>query len=355
MFETRVFDTVTGEPLLTVHPSSASWSAKLSGSGQGEATIPLRGQGISRDTVRTLIRPNARLIAHVDEHDTVIAAGLMMQPKYDKDTGKVAVAWVDIRTLMRERMGFGVGSWGPSGTLAVTGRNRSGAGRALISRAMRDGAEPTWALPIDLPADGTGSFTRKWEYYGFFTMDDGLREIEGEGVEVYFDPHLDGGNLRFQTRVGNPITGGSFDLPVTADKSRVTKLQVTEDGSKQLTGVIYAGNGTEADTVTAWAGHGPYTIPIRDAYRSAKDVKSVAQLQRMADADLAEHFDPLVQWSFSVRLDDTVRAAHVKPGRLLNMQVDDDEWIEDGMYTQRVIGVSGNLTSTVSLEVQSHG
>jgi len=355
MFETRIFDTISGAHLLTVEPSDASWAAKLDGSGQGSITVPLRGQGIPRATARDLFRANARCVAHVDESGTVIAAGLLLRPDYSRDDGSVTIGWVDIRHLIDQRLGFGVGSYGPGGDLTVTSKSRSGAARALLSRALHDGTEPQWELPIDLPSDSSGSFTRTWRHYEFATMNDGLEEIEAEGVEVYFDPYLSSGSLRWATRVAAPIALGGFDLPVTSEASSVVGLHVKSDGSKQLTGVIYSGNGAGSKKITAWAGHGPYTIPIRDAHRTADTVKTVAQLQRIADADLAEHFYPVEQWSFGVRLDETVKAAAVKPGRLLRMDVRGDEWIPDGMYTQRVVGVSGDLTQTVTPEVQAYG
>lgn len=351
---TCIFDTVTGDLKMNIEPSAATWSAKLDGSGQGSFTVPLRAQQMPQALSRDLFRGNANLVAHIDDDDTVIAAGMLLTPKYDRDAGKLSVSWVDIRDLMARRMGFNVAAWDPSGTLTVTGRSQSGAVRAILYRAMRVDSQPLWYLPIDLPDDGTGSFTRTWQYYGFASMEDCLREVEDEGAEIYFDPYLAGGQLRFQARVGAPITLGTFDLPVTAPETAVVGLQVTEDGSSQLTGVIYAGNGTDADQITAPSLHGarPITIPIRDEYRSAKDIKDVAQLQRIADADLNAHYDPIVQWSFGVRLDDDVTAAVVKPGRLLRMDVQGDEWIPDGVVTQRVIGVSGDLTQTVKVEVQ---
>ncbi|MEQ6899289.1 hypothetical protein, partial [Microbacterium sp. KR10-403] len=175
---TVVFDTITGAPLLDVSSlvSAGSWSSKIDGSGQGSVTVRLREQPITRSTARDLFRANARMVAHVDDDDTVAAAGMFLTPDYDRDAGAVTCQWTDIRALFAQRMGFGVGSWGPSGTLTVTGRSRSGAVRAIVSRAMRDGEEPTWALPIDLPDDGTGAFTRTWPYYGFPTMEDCLAE-----------------------------------------------------------------------------------------------------------------------------------------------------------------------------------
>ena len=353
---TCVFDTVTGAPRLDVTnlTAGASWSSKIDGSGEGSFTARLRGQGVDRALARALFRANARMVAHIDDDDTVLAAGVMLTPKYDRGSGSVSVRWVDIRDLVARRMGFNVAVWDSTGTLTVTNRSLSGAARAILYRAMRVDDQPLWYLPIDLPADGSGSFTRTWPYYGFASMDDCLKELEDEGAEIYLDPYLSAGQLRFQTRVGTPISLASFDLPVTVPGSVVNGLQVTEDGSTQLTGVIYAGNGTDADQVTAWSGHGtrPITIPIRDEYRSAKDVKTVAQLQRIADADLDAHFDPIVQWSFGVRLGEGVPSSAVKPGRTLRMSVQGDEWIEDGTVTQRVIGVSGDLTRNVTLEVQ---
>lgn len=356
MLRTVIFDTVTGDPMLQLDPASAQWAAKLDGSGTGNIDVDLVGSGLSRGAANDLFQVNSRMVAHIDKNDTVIAAGFVTQVPYARVRGVVSCDWVDIRDLFRERMGFGVGSWNPTGTLQVTNRSYSGAVRAIVYRMMRDGTQPTWELPIDLPADGSGTFSRKWDYFANPTMDDCLREIEDEGVEIYFDPYLtSAGKLRFETRVGTPITGSSFPLPVSAPESRIEDLVVTRDGTKQLTGVIYAGNGTDADTKTAWAGHGPYNIPIRDAYRSAKDVKSVAQLQRMADADLDAHFNPLEQWSFSVRMGAPVTAAHLKPGRLLQIDVQNDPWLSDGTRTQRVIEVSGDLTDKFKVEVQQHG
>lgn len=354
MFSAHIHDTLSGAHLLSVRVQDLSWSSKLDGSAAPSAAIPVRSLGIPRAVSRDLFRANARTLVVADEFGTVAAAGVMLTPKYDLSAGTVSVQTVDVREFLRQRLGLGVDQWGPSWNLTVTGRSLSGAARAIIRRGVAEGG-PFWNLPVDLPPDGSGSFTRTWPFYGFATLDDMLREVEAEGAEVFFDPYLTGGSLRWAARVGSPIVGASFDLTVTAPGSRVVGLTVTEDGSKQLTGVIYAGNGMDADKVTAYAGSGPYDIPIRDAYRSMIDVRDPAQLGRIAAAELARYRNPLVQWSFSVQLDDTVRAEHVKPGRLLRMDVRRDDWIPDGVYTQRVIGASGGTGNRVSVEVQAYG
>lgn len=356
MFRTLIFDTVTGARQLEVEPTSANWSAKLDGTSQGSAVFQIRGGGIPRGTARDLLAVNSRMIAHIDEQDTVIAAGVIDRTTYHRPSGQVTADWVDIRSLFRQRLPFGVLAWNSSGSLTVTDRKYAGVVRAALYRGMGSGENPAWELPINLPPDeGPGSFTKTWHYYDFPLIDDILRELEEEGVEIFFDPYLSAGSLRFRTRVGKPYTGDIFEIPVTPEGSPIGDLSVTIDGSQQLTGVIYAGTGSEADTKVAGAGHGPYNIPVRDAFRSAKDVKSTAQLQRIADADLAEHFDYIVQRSYTVRLGDPVFAAHLKPGNFIRMDIQGDEWLADLRTTQRILSVSGGLDETVRVESQSYG
>ena len=356
MWDVRVFDTITGDYQFTVDAADAYWTTRLNGTSTSQVRVPLRGQGFSSAFSRGLFAVNARTVAVVHTATGVVmSAGFITKTVYDRTDGVLTVNTADIRDLFKQRMGFGVGSWNTTGTLTVTNRTRSGAARAIVSRAMRDGAEPAWALPIDLPTDGSGTITRTWEYYRFLTMHDLLVEIEDTGAEVWFDPYLSGGNLRWATRVGAPYTSGTADLPISPNDTAASGVKVTTDGSQQLTGVIYGGNGTEADTLTAWAGEGPYTIPIRDAYRTQKDVDQLAQLQRVADADFAEHRDPTVQWTLTVDMNGDVTPAQVRPGRILRTITKGDEWIPDGITEQRVIGVSGTLDSTVTPEVQAYG
>lgn len=357
MFRTMIFETVTGAPQLEVKSAGADWSSKLDGSGTVEITIKIRESNIPRGTARDLLQDNARMIAIVDEYDTVIAAGVILRTRYHRPTGRLIVQCVDIREVFRQRLPYGVLVWNSAGSLTVTDRTYAGVVRAALYRGMGSGENPAWELPINLPPDeGPGSFTKTWHYYDFTIIDDILRELEDEGVEIFFDPYLSSGNLRFRTRVGKPYAGDSIiELPVVAPESRVGDLEVTIDGAKRLTGVIYAGTGSEADTKVAGAGHGPYNIPIRDAFRSAKDVKSTAQLQRIADADLAEHFDYIVQRSYTVRLGDPVFAAQLKPGNFIRMDIQGDEWLADLRTTQRILSVSGGLDETVRVESQSYG
>ena len=209
-----------------------------------------------------------------------------------------------------------------------------------------------------LPADGAGTFSATWEWWRFLTIDDLLAEMEEQGVEIDFRPYINGsGQLRYQTVVGTPIVGSATDIPVTVKKSLVKNLQVTTDSTRRVTGVIVAGEGTEAGTLLAWAGNGAGTnpIPIRDVYRSQKDIDDPVKLQAIANTIYAESMNPVEQWSFDLQVTDEFSPELAAVSRVMRMDVRGDPWIPNGMYQKRVIALKGDLSMTVKPEVQSYG
>lgn len=356
MWTTRVFDTATGNPILDIDSGidAANWTRRLGGEGSGSHTFKLSGLGIPQPQVRDLFADQKRTIA-VCWGNHVAYAGVVQQAKYDRKAGTINVSHDEIRTFMRARMQFGVAA-PTGGDLTITSRSYSGAVRAILSRAMQWSAE--WTLPIDLPADGAGSYSAVREWWRFLTIDDLLSEVEEQGVEIDFRPYLDGsGKLRYQTLVAQPVVGASTDVPVTVTDSRVTNLESTTDSSRRVTGVIVAGEGTEAATTTVWAGNGAGTnpIPIRDVYRSQKDIGDVAKLQSIANSIYAESMNAVEQWSFNLQLSEEFTPDLATIGRVLRMDVRGDPWIADNMYPNRVIALRGDLSMTIKPEVQRYG
>lgn len=146
------------------------------------------------------------------------------------------------------------------------------------------------------------------------------------------------------------------DLPVTVEKSAVLGLVVTEDGSKQLSGVFYSGSGTEADQVVAYAGGlpGPSMV-IRDASRTASDIRDPVKLAAIATADLKAHRYPIEQWSFTVDTGpDGVARSSIRLGSILRLAVYGHVWIADGIYEMRVIGFTPTVgKQSIAVEVQA--
>lgn len=353
--------TRTGAPVMLVEPAACPWTRRITGTGTGSVELKLRDSltAIPRAMIRDLITPNKHTLAvrwGTGATPHVAFAGVITGSSYDRDTGTLTADLAEIRMIFAKRMTGGVNQYGAPWNLTYTNRSAAGAFRAVLARSMAPSAE--WALPIDLPADGSGTLSREVDFFEAITISDLFAEIEDQtGATLDFRPYYtSGGVLRWEARSLAPTTTvGVSDLPVTVPESRVVGLKVSVDGSKQVTGILALGNGTGEDMRAKYAplsGSGATVIPVRDERREAKDLETDAQLQRFADAEYAKWKDPVEQWSFTVRLDDDLGPDLLQAARLLRMDVRGDEWILDGLYQQRVIALAGDMTLAVRPEVQ---
>lgn len=357
MRECWVHDTISGARLRRVFPAGGSWTSKVDGVGESSLSFHLLDPrwGMDRGTARDLFQSNKRTLV-VTWGSHVESATVNSTPTWDRDAGVLTVQGRSVREFPSQRMTFGVDNYA-NGDLTITNRTHAAAVRAILTRMTQWGAD--WALPLDLPADASGAYSKAVKNYDVALIESLLGQIEAEGYEIGFRPYLDANYaLRYQVQVAPQIAvGGATTLPVSVKKSRVKSFKVIEDGSSLLTGVFVVGNGTEADMSTGWAGTGGVSgMPIRDASISAKDVRDVGALNRTAAAELAARVSPVVQRSFSVQLDDSFSPELVSPGRLLDMDIRGDGWVLDGSSRFRVVSVRGDYGSlTVSPEVQAYG
>jgi len=361
MWSFGIYDTITGQPLADVFPSDGRWRRAISdGSGSHTFRVGDAGRGFPASTWRDLMQPNARTLA-VRWAGAVVYAGMILDSAYNRTSGTLTVNHTDIRALFSQRLTFGVSTYG-GGNLTVSNRSAAGAVRAILDRAVNSWGS-TWRLPFDLPADSSGSLSFTWHNYEWSTIEDLLRQVEALGYQVDLQPYLDAnGWLRWQTRVGAPLTGAQFEFPLTVDHPIVSNLTVRTDGAKQLSGCFYMGKGTEADMRFGEAGFvsGP-TIPVRDAARSAKDVSDGDRLNSMAMTDLVEHRSPIVQWDFSLvaTQDDSgnelLDIAALQPGARIRLENYGDPFLADGATNHLVLGLSGDMSRTVEPEVQPIG
>lgn len=357
MRECWVHDTISGARLRRVFPAGGSWTSKVDGVGESSLSFRLLDPrwGMDRGAARDLFQSNKRTLV-VTWGSHVESATVNATPTWDRDTGVLTVQGRSVREFPSQRMTFGVDNYA-NGDLTITNRTHAAAVRAILTRMTQWSAD--WALPLDLPADASGAYSKAVKNYDVALIESLLGQIEAEGYEIGFRPYLDANYaLRYQVQVAPQIAvGGATTLPVSVKKSRVKSFKVVEDGSSLLTGVFVVGNGTEADMSTGWAGTGGVSgMPIRDASISAKDVRDVSALNRTAAAELAARVSPVVQRSFSVQLDDSFSPELVSPGRLLDMDIRGDGWVLDGSSRFRVVSVRGDYGSlTVSPEVQAYG
>lgn len=354
MWETWVYDMMTGDLLHRVRPSAFPWSTGLLGDGSAEVTFKTddaRYQ-LTRAQVWSYFRPNARGLALL-WGDHVTYAGKVESWRYDRNAQTVAVRTVEMRGETAWRLTYGVNAYA-AGTVSVVNRSISGAVRAIFARFTQ--LSPEYAYPIDLPADGAGTFSAVWEFWRKFRISDLLTQVEQLGYEIYLRPYLTAGRtgIRYQVRVAPKVTIGASAFVLQAPMSPLDEVSYTYDGVNEITGLQGLGNGTGQDQAVAWAGSTTgQDIPVRDTKATFADLTG-SQLQDATNAALAADQDPLVQLSVGkFHLSETWPAEHVTPGRVWNLHSRNDPVIPDSTHVLRVIRASGGLARAVTVEVQS--
>ena len=352
-----IHDAFTGAPLMPVYPTAARWTMRLKGSESASATFNLNDERMGQlpqPLIADLFQENARMLM-IRDGSAVEYFGPIVKVVDDPLTGVMQVECKGERDKLAKRYTFPANDLNAA-PLVIASRSHSGAVRAILQRAMLWSSE--WQLPIDLPVDSSGVYSRTvygWEAQNISQL---LAGVEAEGSEVWLRPYLaEDGSGRFQPRVAPQITVGSYtDIMSAAPQSPLLKLQRSSDGDNQSTGVVVLGRGSERDTKSAWAGFmaGP-VIPVSDIVTTKKDIANMASLQRIATAELAKRRRPGVQWSMEFSTE-KVAVSKLLPGALIRLDVRNDRLKPDGQYLLRVIALSGTWgSSRVSPEVQAYG
>jgi len=349
VWEYWIHDTQTGAPLVRILPSSAKWTRRLTGTGSGDLTLNLSDPDvIPREQVRDLLRANNRVVA-VTWGEHVAFAGYITNVVYHRATRTVDVSLREIRGLLARRFTGPTSNYGTAWNLTITDRSPSGAVRAILSRVLT--LFTAYNLPIDLPPDGAGTFDREVVRWETVTGEDLISEVEALGVTVDFRPYLTAGMLRWECTVDTLIDRGTTDFSVSAPESPVSTLDVTIDGTSQITGVIVVGKGTGADMRVAGVSDSAGGVAIA-AKTEAKDIENQGVLGTIANATMTARKFPTEQWALTVRAGDDVTPAMVEPGRHLRLDIRDDPFIPDDQITKQVIALAGDTGLTLTPEVQ---
>jgi len=357
MLELWTHESATGDEREKVGAKAAAegtqWSMKLDGTGDCAFVFVVNDAetGLTGAQIDALFAANSTMLC-LRWGTAVIGAWKLEDWDYDNDKGTVTVTGVEIRNEATFRLTYGVSVY-TSGTLTVTNRTRAGAVRAVLARFMQ--WAPEWAYPIDLPADGSGSYSATWEFWRKYTIDDLLKQIESDGVEIVFRPYLTSGRqLRFETIVAVKVSVGTSYFHLQAEDSPLSGIKYKKSGAQQLTGLQGVGNGTGQDQEVAWAGNsGSSGIPIRDAKREFPDLTG-ARLQSATNAAFAAMKDPIVQWTVSsFTASDEYPPSHAVVGRGWQLDSKGHRVLPDGPHNLRVIAASGSFSNVISTEVQS--
>ena len=356
----EIVDTRSGVRQSRVFPASGSWKRVLNGSGSGQHTFQLGDRAMTRESWRALTNPWTRTLV-VCRNGLPVYAGLITSRPYDYDTTTLTVHHSDIRFLLSSRFPFGVTSY-HGGTLVCTSLSlRSIAGRVVQAGLL--GPRDTYPLPIVLPTlTEVGSVSRTYDAWNFQTVADALDDLQKTdgGPDIDFEPRWSTtGTLEYVMRTGTPATpllgGNLFDFNMAGTEPPLTGVGVLEDGSAQVSGVFILGQGSEADMIVGGIPAGtelPGIIPARDVTQAFKTVTTEAAAGAMAVAASAALYGLTKQWDFKMVANDAVPIESLRLGSTLRLNFLNDPWIADGWSSLRLIGLSGDMSETVTPIVQ---
>lgn len=347
-----VNDAKTGNFIATIRTDdSSTWSTGIAGDGTSTETIVLNDaeEPFEQGDVADMFEPNDRLISRWwGEH--CMYAQKIEDYDYDKDRGTVTVTTSDLVGETDWRL---IAPVRGGDDLIVTNRTTSGAIRAALARMMSFGSQ--WEYPIDLPADGAGPVSGRWQFWEKYRISDIIKQIEDRfGAELYFRPYgTPTTGVRFAARVGAPVTIGASTFNLDAEESPLSGVRYRVDGKRQVTGLLGLGNGSGEIQETAWIGVDSHPIPIRDTKQSFPDLVNPG-LQQATDAYYWPNRSPLTQWSVgSFTISDDWSPEHASPGRSWRLESRGDLVIPDGFHQLRVIKASGGNGRVIKTEVQS--
>lgn len=353
----ELYDTQTGDLLSPMLGKSGDW-------GRGDQTL--------RQTVVRLHDKYSKVkwhelleawwdrqLVHSWNGKPVYSGTLLAAPSFNRRTRALTLQHADLSLILDRRWLHGVGTsrgeggYQKAGGFEVSGVSLQGAVVRLLDVLYRSPISAAWPIPVDLPAAGSGSFSKRWDFYNFRTGAEivrGITDLDG-GPQLDLQPKIVNGKLRFEQRIGVPLTGPAFDVHLDAKESAAVSSSIGYFGQPTATGIHYPGKGTEQDMRVGAAYLPPSAGLARDSIFWDKDEDNVDKLVAAAKGRL----NGLASATTTRPL--TLKAARISPadlriGSLITIHSDCEVW-EPAVQVCRVVGFSGSLGGeTYDVELQ---
>lgn len=353
----RVFAIKTGAvvdelPLV----SQPVWLQQVNADGSFTVTTPIGGNGgLSKRTLRGYVAEGRFGVAVCwgsgGTSDWIAQAGPIWSYAPDEGTNgppTLQIGGSGFWGLLKARLQV-PGTWTPS--MGISGTNSTAnygpssmhdiARSMLLDTLMRD------SLPLDVPAAaGSGTNVRNFPGYDLAMMGQRLYELTQDigGPDVVFQPYFASSNLiRFQALIGNPYLVQAGDPLIFDYRSNLTSLKAPSDGSKLSITTYEKGNGVEASTLFAYATDTTLTNagwPLLESVDSSHaSVTDQATLQGWANSVQTQFGRPIETWVSTILMDSNPQAGTYSPGVTATYNVAGHPWLEDGQYSQRILGL----------------
>jgi hypothetical protein len=342
MWAYHVCDTVSGEIIGEVKPSSGNWERVMNGIGSGTHEFVLSSLGIPGNRAsfqrarRTLTAPNARTLVQSWDGQ-VTYAGFITYRKMTNKTDKLVIRHSEIREIFKKRFTFGVNGYqGEGGGKLIIENNSIDSLVAWLIWQGMQGIGPNWSLPlIPPPRNVAGPHMRVWWDYNFPVVESEMTELQNAygGPDIEFKPQWSASNtLEWQSRLD---------------------IEMEEDTAKTGNMMYAIGDGQERDMLVTKA-KADTAQPALERVESYSQLKDRSWLQGHADADLETFRNPTEQVTWSIQAGDNPGIRDLVLGQRVRLYFKNHNWFDDGWHDYRLIAFRGDLTETVRLETQPH-
>lgn len=355
MWQVTSVDTITGEVIGRFYVSSFTWERKLSAGANMECRVPLDGQGYSRDQWRDLTKHWSCTI--VLEHDSgVVAAGIVRTWTVEDRT--MVLGLTDLWGLWERRGAWSHLApqsrlWSTTYTSVTLGTIAKKTVQLGMSGFPSPNLLPSMALPMTLPADVSGSITRKYYGYRFEFVADVLDDLLLEGLDIDFRPRWVDGKLDWEMR--NDPAENSWEWHVNAPGGGVAGFREVSDGSRMTNNSYLIGEGEEQAMVARSQRNITSDLPLLDRLEPRKAVSDENQASAIATQLLAQYAAPTVSYSFEVLASGDPAVGDMRLGDSVRLWFDSDPWWTDGAHDLRIVKLNGGLGEKITVTCQSTG
>lgn len=372
-FSATIFEVKTGKIVIRDIPiiGNPDFDRQINQEGSWKITVLVGDVSVPKtETLRSIFAP-WRFGCAIAWNDQYIAqAGPITTSQFNDSNFQIQVSGGGLWTLLNRRviidpayplapttasallsMATGDLNYGPTSLHTIA--------KKLVSDSC---SRSLFGLPIDFPADISGTSVRNYPIYDLASVGQRLKELTQveNGPDVDFAPYFDLSNpgyIRFQMRIGNP-TLTQTGVPLVWDYGTgLRSVSIDSDGSAMVRGIFAKGNGTERASLVAYDQDNTLINngwPPTELVVSFSSVTDGATLQGHATGAKNLYRTPVELWSAIVRADQIPVLGTYAPGTMATFNMQGHAWVPDGGYQQRLLGFSqGPATNEVRLVLQA--
>jgi len=374
VYKTYVVETVTGLNLGPLDCRIGSWTRELNGTDAASVTVhPGALTVMNRDWIRLITQP-PRMSLVIEWVDSFSSAIIFAGPIWARpwDGKNVQFNASGIRTLFNRRKALMWTLPYQNQVLSYSNMSLGSIAVSLVRDVAMAGSKAGASLPIVFPStlvDSDPTHVRTYNGYALSNINQMLTELTNvaNGPDIDFLPSWTDASkqyLQYTMRVGTNaqpkiMQAAPIAFDASAVQSSVKTLTMIEDAALMATTDWALGNGNGTGILTSMAQNTALTSAGWPLLEQETDYKTVADqptLDAHTAGDLAAFSAPTVQFGMTV---DSTKPPTLGPytvGDNVLVRVANHVWIPDSPvagYPMRLVKMSGDSSTTVSLDVQN--